>query len=811
MEKKPKRAKSHLAPKDKSRFAKFQVERILENVSDSFVALDTNWIYTYVNEKAAQTFGRTREQLIGKHIWTEFPEGIGQPFYKAYYKAVETGQPIFVEEYYPPYDRWFENRIYPSRDGLLIFFHDITDHKKAEEKLRGSEERFRALTESASDLILIISADGNISYVSPSVQSVSGYHEDEILGRNISEFIHEDDIPQAMRALASRSQISGQAPAPIELRFRHRDETWRVVEILGNNLLGLPAVAGIVLNARDITKRKQAEVTLQEAETKYRTLIEQIPNTVTYIDSADPNVGTEYVSPQIKKILGYTSEEWQANPRIWQSHIHPEDQSAILAMNQRHDETGESMTKEYRMITRSGAVVWIYDSATMLRDEEGKPLFSHGIMVDITERKQADEKIRSYLNQLTALNKAALQLQKLHSPEVLANEIIQALESILNYTYGAVLLIDESGERLMPFALSAQKQNPLFVEQDKKYVESADIRVGKGITGWVAKTGQSIRLGDVRQDDRYFGIRDDIRSELCVPLKAGERVIGVINMESTQADAYSESDERVLETVAAQVSVAIQNSQLFEQVQKQTAELERRVLERTAQLQSANKELESFSYSVSHDLRAPLRAISGFAEIIARRHRADLNEEGQHYFDNIIQASERMGHLIEDLLTYSRLGRSGLRLEPVSLSGLLADLAKDLKGQIDELHGTIRIAEDLPDVTGDRTLLIQIFTNLLENAVKYRKVDVPPQIKVACQLEGNHVIFSVKDNGIGIPAEYQDKIFNIFQRLHSEEEYPGTGIGLATTKKSVELLGGEVWVESQVGKGSTFYVRLLGG
>ncbi len=445
------------------------------------------------------------------------------------------------------------------------------------------------------------------------------------------------------------------------------------------------------------------------------------------------------------------------------------------------------------------------------RDFESQAEFLETLASQISSgihNAQLYEEASHHLHQLTALNKAALQLQKLQSPQILASEIIKSLEAILNYTYSAVLLIDEAGERLIPFALSAQKQNASFAEQDKRYVESADIRVGKGITGWVARSGQNIRLGDVRQDERYLGIRDDIRSELCVPLKANERVIGVINIESTQADTYSENDERVLETVAAQVSIAIQNAQLFEQVQGQTAELERRVFERTAQLQSANKELESFSYSVSHDLRAPLRAISGFAEIIARRHRAGLNEEGQHYFDNIIQASERMGHLIDDLLTYSRLGRTGLRLETISLSGVFADIAKDLKGHIDELHSTISIAKDLPDITGDRTLLSQIFINLLENAVKYRKVDVPPQIKVTCQLEGNHVIVSVKDNGIGIPAEYQDKIFNLFQRLHSEEEYSGTGIGLATVKKSVELLGGSVWVESKVGEGSIFFIRL---
>jgi PAS domain S-box-containing protein len=248
--------------------------------------------------------------------------------------------------------------------------------------------------------------------------------------------------------------------------------------------------------------------------------------------------------------------------------------------------------------------------------------------------------------------------------------------------------------------------------------------------------------------------------------------------------------------------------QAEEEIHQLNAELEKRVRQRTAQLEMANKELESFSYSVSHDLRAPLRAISGFSEIITRRHRDSLNEEGRHYVDNIVQASQRMGELIDDLLTYSRLGRTGIRREPVSLATLLGEIALNLQPRLEEVHGSLEFPPDLPSLSSDRTLLSQIFMNLVDNGLKYHRPQVPPRVCLAYTRESQDVIVSVTDNGIGIPPEYQEKIFNVFQRLHSEDEYPGTGIGLASVRKSVELLGGSVWVESKPGQGSTFFVRL---
>ncbi len=225
-------------------------------------------------------------------------------------------------------------------------------------------------------------------------------------------------------------------------------------------------------------------------------------------------------------------------------------------------------------------------------------------------------------------------------------------------------------------------------------------------------------------------------------------------------------------------------------------------------LQAANRELEAFAYSVSHDLRAPLRSISGFAQIIAKRHRRDLNEEGRHYFDNIVQAGEHMGVLIEDLLSYSRLGRGALRRQPVPLGEVLARVLDNLAERVTEAKASVAIPDDLPVLNSDPTLLGAMLTNLFENALKYRSSARPAEVAMHCRCDDDNIVIGVSDNGIGIPPEYHEKVFDVFQRLHSQDDYPGTGVGLAIVKKVAGLLGGRAWVESEPGEGSTFYVEL---
>lgn len=239
------------------------------------------------------------------------------------------------------------------------------------------------------------------------------------------------------------------------------------------------------------------------------------------------------------------------------------------------------------------------------------------------------------------------------------------------------------------------------------------------------------------------------------------------------------------------------------------AKLEERVTQRTAQLVAINKELESFSYSISHDLRAPLRAIYGFSQILSTRHKESLNQEGQQYINYVVAASVRMEQLINDLLNFSRLGRKSIELHPVDLNDILNEMKMEFKQQLDEIKAELVIENNFPVITGDKSLLRQIFLNLIGNAITYRRKEVPLILKISYEEENKNSLIKVSDNGIGIKKEYWAKIFNIFQRLHSEEDYPGTGIGLATVKKSVELMNGEIIVDSVFGEGSTFIIKFM--
>ena len=238
--------------------------------------------------------------------------------------------------------------------------------------------------------------------------------------------------------------------------------------------------------------------------------------------------------------------------------------------------------------------------------------------------------------------------------------------------------------------------------------------------------------------------------------------------------------------------------------------LERQVAERTAQLEASNKELEAFAYSVSHDLRAPLRHIAGFADLLLKHSEGQLDATSLHHLGAIVQSTEQMGRLIDDLLILSRVGRAEMQTRRVALDEIIHKVRGELAPEEEGRHITWEIGP-LPPVEADPILLRQVWANLLSNAVKFTAQQEKARIEIGAlpiDTESSHVTLFVRDNGVGFDPQYTHKLFGVFQRLHREEEFEGTGVGLATVRRIVERHGGRVWAKGEPDHGATFYFTL---
>jgi signal transduction histidine kinase len=325
-------------------------------------------------------------------------------------------------------------------------------------------------------------------------------------------------------------------------------------------------------------------------------------------------------------------------------------------------------------------------------------------------------------------------------------------------------------------------------------LETIPVLVMEVLTTKAAVVARNVQT-DPRTLDPSFYRQQGIVSYLGVPLMVKGEVLGDLVLLTRKEHCFRSDEIDFLSTLAGQAASAIQNSLLYEQMRRQASELTR-----------SNSELEQFAYVASHDLQEPLRMITGYTNLLAKRYGGKLDQDADDFIGFAVNGAKRMHVLINDLLSYSRAGTNRNRLTQTNCEETLARTLASLQAAIEE-SGAAITHDDLPTVMADRTQMDQLFQNLIGNAIKYRGAD-PPQIHVGCQRDGGWWVFSVRDNGIGIDPRYSERIFIIFQRLHTRDEYSGTGIGLAICKKIVERHGGKIWIESELGQGTTCYFKL---
>ncbi|OGA04697.1 MAG: hypothetical protein A2W68_00105 [Betaproteobacteria bacterium RIFCSPLOWO2_02_64_14] len=406
-----------------------------------------------------------------------------------------------------------------------------------------------------------------------------------------------------------------------------------------------------------------------------------------------------------------------------------------------------------------------------------------------TELKLREQELTHSNTSLAAMFRIAEGLNKATTQRTVCENALERALDLPGVRAGWISILEESGN----FAMLASRNVPPALMQPGA-LEGPCLCRRKLLAGELDSMTNILECERLQQAQ---GDTQGLRFHASVPIWIGEQALGVMNLVGSERGLFSEEDAGNLCAVGNQLGIALARARLNE-----------RLAGRTAELQSINSELESFSYSVSHDLRAPLRHIEGYVAMLVEDAEGRLSAEAQRYLKVIVEASRHMGELIDDLLAFSRMGRVEMRETRVELNALVREAIHDLE-MATRGRNIVWTIPSLPTATGDRAMLKQALANLLGNAVKYTRPRDPAQIEMGCagEEDGQLVLF-VRDNGVGFDMQYVDKLFGVFQRLHRADEFEGTGIGLANVRRIITRHGGRVWAEGKTGEGAAFYFTL---
>jgi PAS domain S-box-containing protein len=830
-----------------------QLQTVTATMREGVIAYDMDRKLRFVNPAFVRLTGYPDEELRDQEF-LQYIHPDDRPAIIAEWDRLSHGRALRDQEYRvvtrTGQIRWCSSTWEPMRDetgrqiGYLGTEFDITERKVAEEEMRLDTELFQAVLEVEqavtaagldSETVMRVITERSKTLTEASGAVIEAIRGDELvpllhigteaprlkLNNSLSglavrtgELQRSDDVyddsrieHQAYRELGIRSllvvplrdeqRILGvlKVVAPEPHAFTDRDA--KALRLLGG-LMGAALGHAEAYEGRQ-TRLEERTRALQESEQRFKQLVDVAQEGIWVAD--DRGVIT-YVNQRMADLLGYSNGSMLGRP-VYDFVEADSRPGAKHVLSRRGSRPGHS--EDVRFRKRDGTQLWGLVSSSPILGKNGTLVGTVGMVTDITERKRAEEQLRRTADRLAMLHDLDQAIAAAESLAEIGRAALARMRRMVPCQHCLVTLFDFAGKEaqmIAGFSSGSQLQpTPLAL---------GDIAAG-----------ETLRRGAIRYVEDLSGVEDNpplhrqlqaegMRSVLSVPLLVEGEAIGEITLASTAPSAFNAEHRDIALEVAAPLGVAIQHARLREELARQTGELERRVAERSAAVRAATAELETVLYSVSHDLRGPLRQLLGFSRLLIEESGPELDPSALHYAQRIHEAADHMSGLVDDLVNVSRIGRQDLLRRPVNLTPLVEDVVGQLRAQANGRSIEWHI-EELPSVDGDTALIKIALNNLLANAVKFTRPREKAVIRVRpVEFEGQ-VGLAVEDNGVGFKMAYAGKLFGMFQRLHRADEFEGNGAGLAVVQRIAHKHGGRVWAEAEPDRGATFYLTLGSG
>ncbi|WP_428236485.1 PAS domain-containing sensor histidine kinase [Gracilimonas sp.] len=703
----------------------------------------------------------------------------------------------------------------------LVLAQNVTEYVDAKERLENEKEMLTAVTQNLPGTFYVINQEGKILRWNKNLETITGYSSQEIAKSSALIYFDPKDHPRIKKAIAEGFR-TGKAELKTNLITKNGDRIPFYFSASTSTLYGEPYLIGLGI---DISKQHKAQEQLLQQKMLLDAITQQSESIIFVKDVDGPY---KLVNEKFKQDLGFTGQKVIGNTdrNLFETELAKQlikDDTQVL-------ESGTAKRFEEIIPTVDGSKTY-YTVKYPLLDIPGYENSICGIATDITELKEAESKLEELYEkekrereQLQLINSRLQFLSRINTIFLDAgNTAVETLEKV------ADVIVEEIAD-LCSFDLliDDQLQRVVTRHRDKKKEEIArrihetnpDMFYSSSFLSEVLSAKKQVFIPEISDQliDEYLTQPEladqvealEIESVLIKPLLVQDREIGTMTLLlSGEQTEWVEDASILLDELAYKIALATDHLLVNEELAKLNETLEKKVEQRTEMLEKANKELESFSYSVSHDLRAPLRAIDGYSSLLLEDYYDELDEDGKEFLNIVNEETKRMGELIDDLLSFSRMSRLNKSAARFSMNDLVNECVEEVTASFPDTDPVVEV-EELPEVEADSRLLKQVWLNLLNNSFKYCEPGKDPKIYIRSELneEKQVYIFSIEDKGVGFDMKYADKLFGVFQRLHSDDEFEGTGIGLALVRRIINRHHGKTWADSTPGKGTIIYFSL---